>query len=248
MKINKWLIYIGAIIGIIGIALIVFFYENIIIENIGISLLAGSILSTTTSLIYYIYERKRSISHIVNVLPSVYMNLSVIKELTGKIVSQVGNAQLFGTLEYKHLSSIADMNVILVSGNSAEEFCGLLKNDRDEKAVSQYKKYIEEIKNLRYCLGRVEYFALDADTIYYALQNKRICGQMISEEEEELLKNKRNLVIIQTAKVHEYEAALLNKLDDVANAFYKRPEIWGKYKQEMQKSVENVLREAKSYS
>ena len=71
---------------------------------------------------------------------------------------------------------------------------------------------------------------------------------MISEEEEELLKNKRNLVIIQTAKVHEYEAALLNKLDDVANAFYKRPGIWGKYKQEMQKSVENVLREAKSYS
>ena len=55
-------------------------------------------------------------------------------------------------------------------------------------------------------------------------------------------------MIIQTAKVHEYEAALLNKLDDVANAFYKKPGIWGKYKQEMQKSVENVLREAKSYS
>lgn len=248
MKINKWLIYIGVVIGIVGVLLIVLFYENIIIQNIGISLLAGSILSTTTSLTYYIYERKRIISHIVNVLPSIYMNLSVIKELTGKIVSQVGNTHLFGTLNYKHLSSIADMNVILVSGDSDGEFCGILKKDGDEKAVRHYKKYIDDIRNLKYCLGRVEYWALDADTTYYALQNKQISGQIVREDEKALLENKRNLVIIQTAKVHEYEATLLNKLDDVANAFYRKPGIWETYKQEMQKSVENVLIEAKLYS
>ena len=56
---------------------------------------------------------------------------------------------------------------------------------------------------------------------------KQINNQMILPEEHKLLCDKRNLVNVRTAKIHEYEASLMKELDAVAvNFFNKSKNEW----------------------
>ena len=56
---------------------------------------------------------------------------------------------------------------------------------------------------------------------------KQINNQMILPEEHKLLYDKRNLVNVRTAKIHEYEASLMKELDAVAvNFFNKSKNEW----------------------
>lgn len=58
-----------------------------------------------------------------------------------------------------------------------------------------------------------------------------------------LYKSQCDLVTIQTAKVHEYEASLLQKLDEVATQFYSVDD-WTQTKKDMKSSVDMLLAEA----
>ena len=88
MRINKWIIIGCIFVSIVGIVAIVIQF-NPIVENIGISLLAGAIVSIVTSALYYIYERQSFLAKIKSLLPQFYVNLSVIKAITGDMLSKV---------------------------------------------------------------------------------------------------------------------------------------------------------------
>ncbi|MBQ9200629.1 MAG: hypothetical protein IJ141_10675 [Lachnospiraceae bacterium] len=244
MKINKWLIYMGLFVGAISIIIVITFLENEIVKNIGISLFAGAIVATNTSLLYYIYERNKFLSQIKNALPTLYVNIVVLKQLTGIIVPQVATSQQLSALNYRRLSSIADSNVTFVNNIGIEDFCGFWKKSKTEKAIKEFEKYLLELWNLKHCLEKVECYALEADALNYSLINKQIYGQMVSSEENKLLFNKRNTVNIQTAKVHEYEASMLIKLDSVAEPFYNKKKTWKSIKLALQSSVEKILKES----
>lgn len=73
---------------------------------------------------------------------------------------------------------------------------------------------------------------LDADILQNQLYIKQINNQIILPEEQKLLCDKRNLVNIRTAKIHEYEASLLKELDDIAADFFINPKMNGKRRKE----------------
>lgn len=67
---------------------------------------------------------------------------------------------------------------------------------------------------------------------------------MISVEENKLLHDKRNLVNIKTAKIHEYEASLLIQLDDIANYFYIKPKnLWEEKKNILNQKAMQIFHE-----
>ena len=219
MRINKWIIIGGFVVAIAGLVAIAIQY-NSIVENIGISLLAGAIVSIVTSALYYVYERQSFLAKIKSLLPQFYVNVSVIKEITGDIVSKVAQVGRKSTLNYSVLTKIAEENVLLLNGYQNGVFSGFLPKGKVNQNVHSFEAYISDIRNLKYCLSKVQIFALDADELGYQLGIKQMSGQYITPEEESLYQDKCNLVTIRTAKVHEYEASLLHKLDEVALKFY----------------------------
>ena len=67
---------------------------------------------------------------------------------------------------------------------------------------------------------------------------------MISLEENKLLQDKRNIVNIKTAKVHEYEASLLYQLDSVANQIFTKPKnVWKEQKKMLDQEAVKIFNE-----
>lgn len=244
MRINKWIIIGGFVVAIAGLVAIAIQY-NSIVENIGISLLAGAIVSIITSALYYMYERQLFLAKIKSLLPQFYVNLSVIKKITGDIVPKVAQVGQKSTLNYSILTKIAEENVLLLNEYQNGVFTGFLPKGEVSQNVHKFEAYISDIRNLKYCLSKVQIFALDADALGYQLGTKQMSGQFITPEENSQYRSKCDLVMIQTAKVHEYEASLLQKLDEVALKFYSVID-WTKIKQAMTRSIDMLLTEANS--
>ena len=244
MRINKWIIYGSCAVGIVGLIAIVI-QINTVVENVGISLLAGAIVSIVTSTLYYVYERQSFLAKIKTLLPQFFVNLSVIKALTGDTLSKVAQAGQKSTLNYNVLTSIAEENVILLNSYQNGVFTGLLPKGKVSQNVQMFENYISDIRNLKYCLSKVQIFALDADALSYQLGTKQMSGQLVTPHEDCQYRGKCDLVTIRTAKVHEYEASLLQKLDEVAIKFYSE-EGWTKLKQAMKGSIDMLLAEANS--
>ena len=65
-------------------------------------------------------------------------------------------------------------------------------------------------------------------------------------EEIALLQGKRNVVLIQTAKLHEYEASLLQKIDKIAIPFYGKGEnSWHNRKNVLFAQAERIIQQNK---
>lgn len=244
MRINKWIIIGNCIVGIVGLGAIII-QCNSILEDIGISLLAGAIVSAVTSTLYYVYERESFLAKIKALLPQFYVNLSVIKTLLEETVYNVTRVEQKSTLKYNVMTSIAEENVLLLNGYQNGIFTGFLPKGKTSQNVQCFEDYISKIHNLKYCLSKVQIFALDADAFSYQLGIKQNSGQIITPDEDSLYNSKCVLVTIQTAKVQEYEASILQKLDEVATRFYSMND-WIQIKQAMKNSINVLLDEAHS--
>lgn len=242
MKVNKWIIIGSIFVGLSGLIAIVI-PSNSIIENIGISLLAGAIVSFVTSVLYYVYERQAFLSKIKSSLPFLFVNLSVIKNLTGNTISKVTSVTLLSSLSFNVLVNLAEDNIASLSEYQTGVFSGLLPKSKTNERVQQFEKYILELRNLKYCLTKIYIFALDADNMSYQLCIKQQYGQIILPEENNAFRDKRDLVTIQISKVHEYEASLLQKLDELGNQFFKMDE-WNRIKKDNQDSIAMLVNEA----
>ena len=243
MKVNKWLIIGSIAVGFVGLITIIISL-NAVVDNIGISLFAGAIVSVVTSTLYYVYERQMFLARIKSLLPFFHVNLSVIKKLTGDTVSKVTSVLMLSSLNYNVLLNLAEENITSLCNYQTGVFSGFLRKGRANERVQRFEKYVSELRNLKYCLTKLYTFALDADNMSYQLEMKQQRGQRILPEEDTAFRAKRDLVIIQTSKVHEYEASLLQKLDDLGHLFFGSNE-WDRIKKENQDSIVMLVNEAR---
>lgn len=211
-------------------------------QNILVSLLTGSFISFMTTEINYLSERQKILCKIKEVIPSIYMNLKQIHKLTGDILPQIIYVQQLDGLNYKRLLSLADLNLNFIQQCHLNSFSCFFENGKLSCAVKDFAKYIDCLYNLKACLGELECVVLDADILQNQLFLKQSKNQVILPEESKLLQDKRNLVNIKTAKVHEYEASLLQQLDSVADQFYVKPKhIWTEQKKILNQKVMQIF-------
>ena len=118
------------------------------------------------------------------------------------------------------------------------------KNGKYAHGIDEFLKYSNSLYNLKDCLGKLECVVLDADILQNQLNIKQINNQMITMEENKLLHDKRNLVNIKTAKIHEYEDSLLKQLDSIANYFYIKPQnLWEEKKNILNQKAMQIFHE-----
>lgn len=200
-------------------------------QNIFISLMTGAIISFMTVEINYLSERQKILCEIKAAIPSIYINLKQIHKLTGDILPQIIYVQQLDGLNYRRLLSLADLNMNFVQQCHLNSFSCFFEKGKLSCAVKDFAKYTDCLYNLKTCLGELECVVLDADILQSQLFLKQSNNQLILPEESKLLQDKRNLVNIKTAKVHEYEASLLQQLDSVADQFFVKPKhIWAEQK------------------
>lgn len=244
MKVNKWIIICSVLIGMLCIFLLSVSKDDTLIENVAISLLTGTIFSVLTSIIYYLNERQRILYKIKEAIPNIYINLKYMHDMMSNILPQVIYVQYLDSLNYRRLLELASLNMDFVQQCQVGLFAAFSKNGKTVRAVDKFQKYIDDLYNLKNCLGKLECIVLDADILQNQLYIKQINNQIILSEEQKLLCDKRNLVNIRTAKIHEYEASLLKELDDIAaDFFHKSQNEWKEKKGILNQQVIQLFNE-----
>lgn len=222
MKVNKWIIICSVLIGMLCIFLLIVSEDDTLIESVAVSLLTGAIISVLTSIIYYFNERQRILYKIKEAIPNIYINLKYMNDMMSNILPQVIYVQYLDSLNYRRLLELASLNMDFVQQCQVGLFVAFSKNGKTVHAVDKFQKYIDDLYNLKNCLGKLECIVLDADILQNQLYIKQINNQIILPEEQKLLCDKRNLVNVRTAKIHEYEVSLMKELDDIADIFFHK--------------------------
>lgn len=244
MKVNKWIIICSVLTGMLCIFLLIVSKDDILIENVAISLLTGTIISVLTSIIYYLNERQRILYKIKEAIPNIYINLKYMHDMMSNILPQVIYVQYLDSLNYRRLLELASLNMDFVQQCQVGLFAAFSKNGKTVRAVDKFQKYIDDLYNLKNCLGKLECIVLDADILQNQLYIKQINNQIILPEEQKLLCDKRNLVNVRTAKIHEYEASLMKELDDIAaDFFHKSKNEWKEKKGILNQQVIQLFNE-----
>lgn len=244
MKVNKWMIICSVLTGMLCIFLLIVSKDDTLIENVAISLLTGTIISVLTSIIYYLNERQRILYKIKEAIPNIYINLKYMHDMMSNILPQVIYVQYLDSLNYRRLLELASLNMDFVQQCQVGLFAAFSKNGKTVRAVDKFQKYIDDLYNLKNCLGKLECIVLDADILQNQLYIKQINNQIILPEEQKLLCDKRNLVNVRTAKIHEYEASLMKELDDIAaDFFHKSKNEWKEKKGILNQQVIQLFNE-----
>lgn len=244
MKVNKYIIICSILTGILCIFLLILFEQHAMLVNIAVSLLTGAIISTLTSTIYYLNERQKILCAIKDAIPSIYVNLKYMHDMMSNILPQVIYVQYLEGLNYRRLLELAGFNMDFVQNCQLGLFSAFLIKGKNACAVDAFLKYTDDLYNLKSCLGKLEGIVLEADILQNQLYIKQINNQMILPEEQKLLYDKRNLVNIRTAKVHEYEALLIRELDTIAdNFFVKTKNEWTEKKEILNRQVVQMFNE-----
>ena len=242
MRVNKWILFSCIIIVIVGMIAVVLGNQNTVVLNMGIGLISGAIVSGVAAILYYIYEWQAVIQEVEGVLPALYTNLSIIKHRTGMLVSVVANTVDFTVLDFKGIRSLSQLCADTAILRKLNGFCGIVKTGQTEKALLRYKEFAGDLSNLKYNLYEVEDLALEAEKCRLEILVKEQGGQIVTDFEHQQFQDKRNLVNARTAKLDEYEASLLKKLDELGELFYKTGNAsWGQVKESLSKDIEYMM-------
>ncbi len=101
--------------------------------------------------------------------------------------------------------------------------------------VTKTDTFEDKLYNLKFCLNNIQKNVLEADILQ--LEKASYAGTPFPKETA--LIEIRNLVNVQTAKVHEYEASLIQDLDSLASEFYG--DSWAERKSALVSQATQIL-------
>ena len=244
MRINKWIIYADLLVCGISVYIVVIFFNNAVALSIGISLLAGSFVSTLTAILYYFYDKDVIRSRVKRAIPELYVNLKIIIAQIDIILPRVMETQDMRKLGFKRLSFSAELNEDCIIDCHLENFCPIIGKSKNNKAVKDFDDFAEKLTKLRYYIVNLEEMALKEDIRHYELLIKRENGEIVSQEEARLSNLKKVQVYKQIEQVREYVIKLLLKLDEIANnLFDSKMKSWDSIKLGRKKTIDFMLKE-----
>lgn len=119
-------------------------------------------------------------------------------------------------------------------------FAPLVTVGKKYNAIRDMKEFENDLFNLKLCIGKIQNAALEHDLLLSIMQ-----ARPLTLDENNKLNNLRTLVLVQTAKVHEYQASLLQKIDKIAVPFYgKGNKSWDSVKQQLFVKADRIIKQA----
>ena len=245
MRMDKWTL-IGCIaMSLVAIAMIAFGTDNGTVVDIGIGLLSGSIVSAVATLLHYAYEWRAIHDEVKIALSVTYTQLSVIKDLTGTALQNVSKMSDPTQLNFSMLSGLAS-RCHDSSRCRTISFSGLFRGGQTEGRLARYNEFVNSLWALNHCLKEAEILALEAENFRIQMTLKMQQGFAVTPDEAAQLNVYRDSIIIKIAKIHEFEASLLNETDKLGSMFFTgRGESWNDVKAALSNNIEELADEGK---
>ncbi len=238
---------ITCLIGIVALGVCLYVGDisyGSLLQSIVIGILTGLIVSLISSLIDYFTKRMAIIQQLTAMLPDTYLNLMVIHNITGQILERILYTPHLGELKYEKAIEIVEIAIKSIDVGTLNTYSGVVPAGKTYNAVESMKEFNAQVYNLKSCLNNVLLNALEAETMQLQKENDLIQGKIVFEEKEMQLAEKRNLVTIQTSKIHEYEASLIKENEKIAVKYLGNKE-WAETKVILLGQLNIILQETR---
>ena len=179
-------------IAMLGISLYFLKFEGIT-QNIIIGILTGLVVSFVTSCVDYFTKKMLIIQQLKTILPNAYLNLMIIHNITGQILSRIFYTIHLGELKYEKAIGIVEIAIKSIDIGTLNTYSGVVPAGKTYNAVKNMQELNEQIYNLESCLNNVMFNALKAETVQLEKENELSQGKIVSQEKEKFLAEKKNL-------------------------------------------------------
>lgn len=242
MKVNKWtIIFCTIMIIILGYLIYVIPDSNTKMFNLTMGVFTGLLVSLVMAIINYLHQKYLIYNSVMTQISDIFINTYIIHRMTEMILEKVQNLNKLEDLNYKSILGMADLNVDFATSMNTKLFAPILGIGKKYQAIIEMREFENDLSNLKFCIGRIQSYSLEHDLFQMEMTQRQI-----TPEEIALLQGKRNLVLVQTAKLHEYEAFLLQKIDKIAIPFYgKGVNSWANRKNVLFAQAERIMQQNK---
>ena len=242
MKVNKWTIIICTIMIIFFCGLVyVIPNTNTKMFNLTMGVFTGLLVSLIMAIINYLHQKYLIYNSVMTQISDIFINTYIIHRMTGMILEKVQNLNNLEDLNYRLIFGMADLNVDFATSMNTKLFAPILRIGKKYQAIIEMREFENDLSNLKFCIGKIQSHSLEHD-----LCQMEMTQRPTTPEEMALLQGKRNLVLVQTAKLHEYEASLLQKIDKIAIPFYGKDEnSWVNRKNVLFAQAERIMQQNK---
>lgn len=242
MKANKYTIIICVVIDIISL------YLMLIIKDsssksfvVAVGIFTGILVSLVSTMVIYFDKRATIYQAVKTNIADIYINLTIIHSMTGNILNQIQYFYNLKELNYKMLIGLAELNTSFVSGMQIGLYEPMFPIGKKYNAINEMKDFENDLFNLKLCIGKIQNVALEHDLLLTMISNS---NRQPTTDESNRLNEFRTLVLVQTAKVHEYQAPLLQKIDKIAGPFYgKGNKSWDNVKKQLFAKADMILKQ-----
>ncbi len=218
MKANKVAIVVSLLLNF-GIGILLCGVDaSTKVYDILMGVFTGLVVAFVSSIVGYFVERNKIKNKLQTIIPNTYFNMIIVKNITGGILPQIIYMEKLSELNYNNVIAVVELTLNGLGENELNTYSGFIKWGNLYNIVNEMKNFETKIYHLKNCLNDILINALKVDNLQLEKQIVSL-GNLFPPEKEKLIFDTRNCVNIQTAKVHEYEASLINELEDLAIRF-----------------------------
>lgn len=242
MKINKWTIFICVIMLIISGVLVYMISDvNTKTYDLALGVFTGFLVSLVIAIVNYLHQKYLIYNSVMTQISDIFINTYIIHCMTGMILEKVQNLNKLDDLNYRSILGMADLNIGFATGMNTKLFVPIVGIGKKYQAIIEMMEFENDLSNLKFCIGKIQSYSLEHDLLQVEMTQRPP-----TQEEIALLQSKRCLVLVQTAKLHEYEASLLQKIDKIATPFYgKNENSWINRKNILFAQAERIMQQNK---
>lgn len=241
MKASKYTIIVCVMMAIISCVVMFGIKDSnskIFVVTVGI--FTGVIVSLVSTIVIYFDKRATIYQAVKSNIADIYINLYIIHSMTGNILEQIQYFYNLKDLNYKLVMGLSELNLNFVSSMQVGAFTPLFTGGKKYNAIQDIKDFENDLFNLKLCVGKVQIVVLEHDLLLSTMQSRPL-----TVDENNKLNNLRTLALVQTAKVHEYQATLLQKIDKIAVPFYgKENKSWNNVKQQLFVKADSIIKQS----
>ncbi len=215
------------------------------IQGVISGVFTGFIVSLVVSLIGYFNERNVIIEKINNHIKQLYFNMAVLSKTIGNTLSQILNANELPILFFKNICGLSELNIDFLEKMDLGLFAPFYKKEKYSSICAQLKEFEQINNNIKNISTNLEIQALEYNLKFLEIQQNQLKGIQTNINEIKLLDEKKNLINIKTAKLHEYTMLETIELDKIAKYFYDckgNKDSWIKIKSDLLSQVDYIVK------
>lgn len=242
MKANKYTIIACVIIGIIScITMIAINNSSSKSFIVAVGIFTGVLVSLVSTIVSYCDKRGTIYHAVESNIADIFINLHIIYSMTGNILNQIQYFYGLKELNYKMLIGLAELNTSFASSMQLGTYEPLFPIGKKHYAIKDMRQFEKDLFNLKLCIGKIQNAALEHDLLLTMISN---CNRQPTVDEGTRLNELRTLVLVQTAKVHQYQDSLLHEIDKIAGPFYgKGNNSWDNVKKQLFVKADMILKQ-----